>query len=119
MARKTKKKSKGKRGGGLGSGLSSYGNAMSGTLKSLGGKNAQFVAIINSLEPEEWRELKFQLITTAGADPYDKRWAGFNPIPAKRSKNATPSAAPSASAASDPAASDPAASAASADSHEE
>jgi hypothetical protein len=52
-------------GGDFASGLSNYGSAMKGSVSSMDGKNAQFIAIINSFSQQEWRNFKVDM---AGAN---------------------------------------------------
>jgi hypothetical protein len=75
---KTRKKNKG---GDFRSGLKSYGSAAMGTFKSAGGKNMQFLAILNAFNQQEFRTFKYNMINMAGASPDDRRFASFNPTP--------------------------------------
>ena len=75
---KTRKKNKG---GDFRSGLKSYGSAAMGTFKSAGGKNMQFLAILNAFDQPEFRTFKYNMIKMAGANPTDSRFVSFNPIP--------------------------------------
>ena len=75
---KTRKKNKG---GDVISGLKSYGSAAMGTFKSAGGKNMQFLAILNAFDQQEFRTFKYNMIKMAGANPGDPRFASFNPTP--------------------------------------
>ena len=59
-------------------GMNSYWQAFKGSAKTLGGRNAQFIAIINALSRPEWRELKYNMITQAGASHTDDKFAGLN-----------------------------------------
>lgn len=63
------------------SGLKSYSTALGKSIANAGGKNAQFLAILNNFDQQEFRTFKYNMIKMAGANPYDDRFKSFHPIP--------------------------------------
>lgn len=63
------------------SGIRSYSTALGKSILNAGGKNAQFLAILNNFDQQEFRTFKYNMIEMAGANPYDDRFKSFHPIP--------------------------------------